>query len=114
MARSTHALFALGILTLGLPACAQTIAESRVRSALVDAGLGERNAGCMAERMVERLTIDQLKKLERLKAREGESDSNLSLNQYLERVRRVGDAEVIAVTAASAGLCAAGLAPARN
>lgn len=91
--------------------CAQTIAEDRVRSALTDAGLSDRNARCMAERMVDRLTIDQLRKLERVRAREGERSANLSLAEYVERVRRVGDAEVVAVTASSAGLCATGLAP---
>lgn len=100
---------ASGMLLLG--GCAQTIAEGRVRSALTDAGLEPRHADCMAERMVDRLTIEQLRKLERLKAREGERNSGLSLAQYVERVRRVGDAEVIAVTATSAGLCATGLAP---
>lgn len=91
--------------------CVQTIAESRVRTALVDAGLNERNADCMAERMVDRLSIDQLRKLERLKAQPGERERGLSTREYLERVQRVGDAEVVAVTATSAGLCAAGLAP---
>jgi len=94
-----------------LSGCVQTIAESRVRSALVDAGLNSSNADCMAQRMVDRLTIDQLRKLERLKAEPGEANIGLSPAQYLERVRRVGDSEVIAVTATSAGLCAAGLAP---
>lgn len=97
-----------------LPGCVQTIAESRVRSALVDAGLGERNANCMAERMVDRLTLDQLRRLERLKARAGERDTDLSLADYVARVRRVGDAEVISVTASSAALCATGLAPERR
>ena len=89
--------------------CVQTIAESRVRSALVEAGLGSRVSDCMAGRMVDRLTIDQLRKLERLKtgAREREPSS---IGDYLARVRRVGDAEVVAVTSSSAALCATGLA----
>ncbi len=89
--------------------CIERIAESRVESALLDAGLSERNARCMAERMVDRLTIAQLRKLEGLKAREGERDKPVTLHEYVERVRRVGDAEAIAVTASSAGLCAVGL-----
>lgn len=101
----------IALVSVALSGCVQTIAESRVRSALVDAGLNSRNADCMAQRMVDRLTIDQLRKLERLKAKPGERNSGLSPAQYLERVRRVGDSEVIAVTATSAGLCAAGLAP---
>ena len=102
------------LVLLATSGCAQAIAESRVRSALVDAGVGERNADCMAERMVDRLTIDQLRKLERLKARPAEENAGLTLRDYVNRVRRVGDAEVVAVTATAAGLCATGLAPERR
>ncbi|QZH75096.1 MAG: hypothetical protein JY451_00165 [Erythrobacter sp.] len=93
---------------LALASCA-TIAESRVKSALVDAGLGDENATCMADRMVDRLTIAQLRKLEELRT-PSHSAREASLQDYLERVRRVGDAEVIAVTTSSAALCASGLA----
>ncbi len=95
--------------SLALAGCVEAIAESRVQSALSDAGLSDRNADCMAERMVDRLTISQLKKLERLKARAGEREKPVTLAQYVERVRRVGDAEVVAVTGSSAALCAVGL-----
>ena len=84
--------------------CVERIAESRVRSALIEAGLSERNAECMAGRMVDRLTIAQLRKLERLKG------EKRSLDDYLDAVRRVGDTEALAVTASSAALCATGLA----
>lgn len=87
--------------------CVQTIAESRVQSALIDVGLSPGNADCMAGRMVDRLTIDQLRKLEAMKARQGEPTD---LASYVRRVRNVGDAEVISVTASSAALCATGLA----
>lgn len=97
----------IGVVTLA--GCAQTIAEGRVRSALVEAGLSQSDSACMAQRMVDRLTIAQLRKLERLKARAGEAQRPATLSEYIERVRRVGDAEVVAVTVSSAGLCAAGL-----
>ena len=84
--------------------CVERIAESRVRSALLDSGLSERNADCMAHRMVDRLTIGQLRKLEAL---QGEKRS---LADYVIAVRKVGDAEVIGVTASSAALCTTGLA----
>lgn len=104
-----RAAFPLLAMALAAGGCVQTIAESRVRSALVEAGLSDRNADCMAGRMVDRLTIGQLKKLEALKARAGEREKPVTIAQYVERVRRVGDAEVVAVTASSAGLCAVGL-----
>lgn len=97
--------FIIIIAALAAGGCvAQTVAASRVRSALVDAGLSERNADCMADRMVDRLTIAQLRKLEALKG------EKRSLADYVMAVRRVGDAKVIGVTASSAALCTTGLA----
>lgn len=93
-----------------LAGCVQTIAESRVRTALIDGGVPAGDADCMAQRMVERLTIDQLRRLEALEARDGEAERPRTLGEYVERVRRVGDSEVVAVTASSAALCATGLA----
>ena len=82
--------------------CAEKVAEHRVRSALVDAGLSEGNADCMAHRMVDRLTIGQLRKLEALRG------EKRSIADYVEAVGRVGDTKVLGVTASSAALCAAG------
>lgn len=92
-----------------LSGCVQKIAESRVESALLRAGLDQRTSACMAVRMVDRLTIGQLRKLEGLKARKGEPVRPTTLKGYVDRVRRVGDAEVLAVTSSSAALCAVGL-----
>lgn len=95
---------ALPVLTMvALAGCSQ-VAENRVRSALIDAGLSEKDADCMAGRMVDRLSITQLRKLEAL---EGEKQS---LQDYIDAVARVGDAEALAVTASSAALCTTGIA----
>ena len=93
-----------------LSACAEQIAESRVRTALVSGGLSERDADCMAGRMVNRLTIPQLRRLEALSGQSRDTIGQLSLSDYIALVRRIGDAEVIAVTTTSAALCATGLA----
>jgi len=91
--------------SLALGACSTgKLGEARVRSALVDAGLDKGNAACMAERMTDRLSLVQLNKLRQLK---GEKQS---LSDYVNSVRRVGDAEALSVTASSAALCATGLA----
>ena len=92
-----------------LGGCAQEIAESSVRSALTDAGVSERTAECMAGRMVDRLTVPQLRRLEALD-RPSEGTREDSVADYLQRVARVGDAEVVAVTTSSAALCSTGLA----
>ena len=93
------------VLALALTGCVSKLAEGRVRSALVEAGLSEPNADCMADRMTDQLSLGQLKKLEKLQG------AKKSVWDYVSAVRRVGDAEVLAVTTSAAALCASGLAP---
>ena len=92
------------VLIIALAACSTyKLAYGRVKSALLDAGLSERNSACMADRMTDKLTLAQLQKLERLKG------EKRSLIDYVSAVRRVGDVDAIEVTASSAALCATGL-----
>ncbi len=101
--RVARFLLPMGFLLVG-GGCVQTIAQSQVRSSLLDAGLSAANADCMAERMVDRLSIAQLRKLQKLRG------EKRSLGDYVSAVRRVGEAEALAVTASSAALCGTGLA----
>ena len=96
-------LMALAAAPLLLGGCVEKIAESRVRSALVGAGLSEPTSACMAKRMVDRLTSSQLRKLQALQG------PKRSPADYVAAVRKVGDPEVFQVTASSAALCATGL-----
>ena len=111
MAMTPKALAFVLATALTLTGCVQKIAENRVEIALMKAGLSRGNATCMAERMVDRLTIKQLRKLEALRGKKGEPIRPRTLRQFVERVRGVGDAEVLAVTTSSAALCATRLAP---
>jgi hypothetical protein len=96
--------FAIGLLALA--ACSPSkLAYGQVKSAMVEAGLSEPNAACMAERMTDRLTLGQLQRLKQLKG------EKRGLADYVAAVRRVGDAEAVSVTASSAALCASGFAP---
>jgi len=70
----------------------------------IAAALSDANARCMAERMVDRLTIRQLRKLEALKG------EKRTVGDYVAAVRKVGDPEVLAVTTSSAALCLSGFA----
>ncbi|TAD77700.1 MAG: hypothetical protein EAY70_08160 [Sphingomonadales bacterium] len=89
---------------------ANPLVEWQVRSALVNSGIGERRAGCMAGRMVERLTVIQLWKLKQgMDARDGEPEGGYGLGELVKRLRRVEDGEAVAVVTTSAGLCAIGL-----
>jgi hypothetical protein len=89
-------------------ACAPSkLAYGQVKSAMIEAGLSEKNAACMATRMTDRLSLMQLNKLRKLKG------EKRSLGDYVDAVRKVGDAEALSVTASSAALCATGLAKER-
>jgi hypothetical protein len=91
---------------LALAACSPSkLAYGQVKSAMIDAGLSEANSACMAERMTDRLSLPQLNRLRQLKG------EKRSLADYVNAVRRVGDAKAIEVTASSAALCMSGLAP---
>ena len=79
--------------------CVSKLAESRVRSALIDAGLSQPNAACMATRMTDRLSIAQLKRLEVLQS------PKRSLTDYVFAVRRLSDSALLSVTASAAALC---------
>lgn len=102
MRRSAQRVCMIAAGALVLSGCVERIAESRVRSALVESGLSEQTSACMARRMVDRLTIAQLRKLQALRG------PKRSLADYVIAVRKVGDRDVLEVTASSAALCATG------
>lgn len=100
-------LLAGGALLSGL---ANPLVEMQVKSALVDSGIGDKRAECMAERMVKRLTLVQLWKLRQgMAAQEGEPEGGYGLGELLKRLDRVDDGEAVAVLTTSAGLCAIGI-----
>jgi hypothetical protein len=100
-------LLAGGALYTGL---ANPVVEWQVKGALVQSGIGEKRAACMAERMVDRLTIVQLWKLRQgMAAQEGEPEEGYGLGELIKRLRRVDDGEAVAVLTTSAGLCAIGI-----
>ncbi|WP_454597004.1 hypothetical protein [Qipengyuania sp. SM2507] len=86
----------------------EEVTERRVEAALVEAGVPQGQAGCMASRMTERLTLNQLRKLEGLSAQEGETPVPLSPGEVLSRVRRVDDRQAVEVIATAAAICALG------
>jgi hypothetical protein len=100
-------LLAGGAVYTGL---ANPLVEMQVKGALVQSGIGEKRAACMAERMVGRLTIGQLWKLRQgMAPQEGEPEEGYGLGELVKRLRRVDDSEAVAVLTTSAGLCAIGL-----
>lgn len=89
---------------------ANPLIEAQVKGALVQSGIGEKRAGCMAGRMVQRLTLVQLWKLRQgMAAQPGEPEDGYGLGELIKRMDRVKDGEAVAVLTTSAGLCALGI-----
>ena len=85
---------------LTLTACA--IPEARLRTGLMNAGLSQPMAACMAERMADRLSLMQLRRIGDLP----HATSAVSVTQFLHRVRALGDTEILGVSASAAAVCA--------
>ena len=92
------------IAVLALSACATP--ETRVRTALLDAGLPQPIAACMADRMVDRLSLIQLNKLSSLKKLRSRDASKLSVDEFLKRTRSLQDPEILGVVSSSGLICA--------
>jgi hypothetical protein len=63
-------------------------------------------AGCMAKRMVDRLSLPQLQRLGSLANLKGKDWREMPMEQFLRNVRALQDPEIIAVTSAAALWCA--------
>ena len=91
-------------MALALAACATP--ETRVRTALMDAGLSTPIASCMADRMVDRLSLIQLNRLSGLKKLRGQDMRKLTVNEFLKRTRSLQDPEILGVVTSSGLICA--------
>jgi hypothetical protein len=87
-----------------LSACATP--ETRVRTALTDAGLSEPIAACMADRMVDRLSLIQLNRLSGLKKLRGADMRKVTVDEFLKRTRSLQDPEILGVVSSSGLICA--------
>jgi hypothetical protein len=89
---------------IALSACATP--ETRVRTALLDAGLSKPIASCMADRMVDRLSLFQLNKLSGLKKLRNKDIQKLSIDEFLKRTKSLQDPEILSVVTSSGLICA--------
>ncbi|MFN3818145.1 hypothetical protein [Blastomonas sp.] len=77
--------------------------EARTRSALERTGLSRPVSACMAERMVDRLSLAQLQRIGRL----GQLQRAGDFEEFLRLTRALRDAEILAVVSSSGLVCAA-------
>jgi hypothetical protein len=96
--------FILTVLLLTLSACASP--QSQLRTGLQSAGLSPKTSACMAERMWDRLSLLQLKRLSSLGNFRDERLRDMSLDRFLYNVRSLEDPEILSVTTRAGLSCA--------
>ncbi|VAV91361.1 hypothetical protein MNBD_ALPHA04-1866 [hydrothermal vent metagenome] len=87
-----------------LSACATP--ETRVRNGLMRAGLSEPISSCMAERMVDRLSLFQLNKLNGLDKLKKRNAGDVSFNEFVKRTKGLQDPQILGVVTSSGLICA--------
>ena len=92
------------VISFALASCATP--ETRIRTALTDAGLNKPMASCMADRMVDRLSLWQLNKLRGLGKLKGADTKTLSYREFLKRTKSLQDPEILGVITSSGAVCA--------
>ncbi len=94
---------ALLVLVLAAGGCAMTPYQ-RVRAALIEAGVPDPVANCMADRMTKKLSVGQLKELRYL-SRSKNDQGHFSTGEFVRRLREINDPEVVLVTSKAALRC---------
>ncbi|MFK4794454.1 hypothetical protein [Sphingobium sp. ZW T5_29] len=103
--RSFHILGCLLPAALLLGSCATLSPEARLRAGLTDAGLPPVTAGCMAERMADRLSLAQLRRVQSLASLRNSHMGALSVDRFLHKLRAIEDPEIFIVTSKAAIAC---------
>jgi hypothetical protein len=96
----------LGVLALSLALSGCAGPQTRVRSALTQAGLSKPVAACMAERMTDRLSIWQLNKLRGLGKLRDSKLSTITMEEFFKRTKSLQDPEILGVVTSSGVICA--------
>lgn len=87
-----------------LAACATP--ETRVRNGLIRAGLSAPISACMADRMVDRLSLGQLKKLNDLGKLRKREPGDVTVKEFVKQTRSLQDPEIVGVVTSSGLICA--------
>ncbi|HKX23295.1 MAG TPA: hypothetical protein VJM81_08485 [Rhizorhapis sp.] len=90
---------------LPLAACT-TSPEARVYNSLVKVGLSPPMASCMAERMVDRLSLTQLRRLSSLSSIKERDLGEMTIDEFIYRTRALQDSEMLSVVTSSGLRCA--------
>jgi hypothetical protein len=91
---------------LALAGCATTSPRERVRAELLSAGLKPRLANCLADRLVDRLSIAELRQLGRAAKLPRKDVGGMSLRELSDRLAAVGDPHIVSVVTSAGIGCA--------
>ena len=89
---------------LAVSACATP--ETRLRTGLMNAGLSAGQSACMADRMVDKLSLTQLRRIASLKNFQKDRIRDMSIDRFLHNIRALEDGEILSVTTRAALSCA--------
>ncbi len=89
---------------IALAACATP--QTRLKRGLKSAGLSQKTSACMADRMWDKLSLLQLKRLSSLSNFKDERLRTMSMDRFLYNVRSLEDPEILAVTTRAGLSCA--------
>ncbi len=99
-----HGVCVMFLAAAALSGCATP--ETRVRTGLMNAGLPAPLAACMADHMVNELSLVQLKRLGDLGALKGRRITAISVEEFIQKTRSLRDPEILLETTKAAGKCA--------
>ena len=95
----------MGLLLLAtLSACSTP--ETRLRNGLQSAGLSADTSACMADRMIDKLSLPQLKRLSDLSKISDKKIGEMRVGQFWRQVRALRDPEILAITTRAGLSCA--------
>jgi hypothetical protein len=89
---------------IALAACATP--QSRLERGLVRAGLSKSQSSCMADRMADKLSLAQLRRLSALGNFEDEKLGDMTVSRFMRNIRGLRDPEILTVTTRAALGCA--------
>jgi hypothetical protein len=89
---------------IALAGCATP--QTRLERGLIKAGLSKNQSACMADRMVDKLSLLQLRRLSSLGNFEDENLREMSVSRFMRNIRALKDPEIVTVTTRAALGCA--------
>jgi hypothetical protein len=80
--------------------------QTQLQRGLINAGLPKAESACMADRMVDKLSLLQLRRLGSLRNFKDDKFSEMSVGRFMHNIRALKDPEILSVTTRAALGCA--------